>query len=161
MDTAALIAKGGEPAWQETFDHPEHGKLTFVCKAMPTGSDWLRQAMVQDALAPGLMTGTGAVLAAAAAGMQTIIEPPVIDEKRIEDPDNPDHVKIELTRYDPLVDPNTQFPIDVWIAFHAWRIEVLGERTKDAVKNSSGATSGGANDGSSPERSESPQTTLA
>lgn len=161
MDTAATIAQGGQPYWEETFDHPKLGKLTFKVSSLPRTKDWLAHAVAQEQYGPGLsMAGLPSALAAAVAAMKTFIQVPVIDEKRIEDPDN-GHVRIEQTFYDPLEDEHVEFVTLVWASFYNWRAQTLSKETQDAVKNSSGATSGPESAEPSPATTDSPQPTHA
>jgi len=160
MDAVQITARGGEPAWSGTFDHPEYGKLTFTVKRTPRNKDWLNHAVTQEQIAPGLTNGGGSgVLAAAIAGMMTFIDRPVISEDRVEDPDNPDHVTVTQVRYDPLEDESIDYPVQVWLDFMTWRAELLNK--VDEVKNSSGVTSGPTSEDSSPEPTDSLPTTLA
>lgn len=155
MDPVREIAAGGEPAWRQTFTHPEHGELEFVVREMPKTRDWLAHAVAQEALGPGLGGSVNAALAAAVAGMQTFVEVPVLSEEREEDPDNPDHIRIRQVRYDPLDDENFDFPILVWATFMNWRGDLFSRR--EDLKNSSGVTSTASADDSSPASTESPQ----
>lgn len=158
MDDATLIAKGGQPQWTGTFEHPVHGELVFTAR-MPTGSDWCAQSVMQEELAPGGLSGASALLPASIAGLLTILKLPVLSERREEDPDVPGHVKIVQTFYDPREDPYIEFVTRVWLDFYRWRLEILS--LGDKVKNSSGATSGDADGDSSPATTDSPQPTPA
>jgi hypothetical protein len=162
MDPIKEIAAGGQPSWENTFDHSELGKLTFRCKRMPTARQWLDQAIAQDNLQAGLValpSGATVLLAAAIASMQTIIECPVIREDRRVDPDNPDHEWIEQTRYDPLNDPDIAFITAVYLDFWTWRQTLLNR--VEEVGKSSGETSGEGSDESLPPTMDSPSTTHA
>jgi hypothetical protein len=155
---AKQIAQGQQPAWEKTFEHPKHGSLTFRVKKLPTVADWIAHTNVQEQLTPG---GTPSVLSAAVAAMSTFMEVPILDENRIEDPDNPDHFRIEVVRYDPLQDEDFTWVCKVWLDFYAWRETTISDSTQEQVKNSSRATAGDADGGSSLVTTDSPQPTLA
>jgi hypothetical protein len=156
-EIAEQIAAGGEPVWQATFPHPDHGDLTFTVKHMPVARDWLEHYTTMQDLAPGV----NSMLSAGIAGMLTFMDRPVLAENRVEDPDNPTHVRIEKVLYDPLEEQRFEFVMEVWATFTAWRVETLSDETRGAVKNSSGATttSGSETDESSPGITEFPPST--
>lgn len=157
MDEVKTIALGGEPRWEQEFPHPTHGELTFVVERTPRVKDWLAHAAMQEKIAPGLEGAMAGELAAAVAAMYTFMQRPVIAEKRIEDPDTPGHERIEKTLYDPLEDEQMEFPVRVWRAWFEWRIGLLQQR--EALKNSSGVTSGANDADSSPATTTSHPTT--
>jgi hypothetical protein len=142
MDEAKTIALGGQPAWKHTFDHPEHGPLTFSVEKLPTNRDWLALAVASEQLAPSVQSGVGAALAEAIAGLQTIVKRPEISRTEEADPDDASHVKVTVQFYEPLDDQDMGFVTVVWATFMNWRADLLSKDTREQVKNSSGATSG-------------------
>lgn len=159
MDDATMIARGGQPSWSQEFQHPVHGALTFKVKALPKARDWLDMSVLKEQLAPGVIQGSGLMLAEALAGMMTMMERPVLSEEREEDPDNPGHQKLRQTLYDPTEEEQWEFPVIVWSAFMAWRIKTLSPDVAEQVKNSSGATSGSETDAQSLATTDSPPST--
>jgi hypothetical protein len=127
MDHATTIARDAQPSWEQTFDHPEHGKLTFKVPKLPTTMDWLRVESTREQLAPAIAAGAGAgaALSEAIAGILALMSRPVIREERFEDPDTPGHEKLKQTLYDPREDPRFEFALVVWGAFNVWRNDVL------------------------------------
>jgi hypothetical protein len=161
MDEAKTIALGGHPAWKHTFDHPEHGPLTFSVEKLPTNRDWLNLAVASELAAPGVQSGVGAALAEAIAGLQTIIKRPEISREEVPDPDDSSHVKVTITFYEPLDDQDMGFVTLVWATFMNWRAELLSKDTREQVKNSSGATNGLESVASSPDATDSRSPILA
>lgn len=154
---ARAIAAGNEPYWEGTFEHPDHGELTFRVKRKPQVMDWLAHTNAQYAL-----TGDApSVLSGAVAGLQTFVECPVIREEPEDDNPDGDYVRVKQVRYDPLTDEHMEFPVQVFGAFFKWRAETLSDDTREQVKNSSGATSGPSDGEPLPEPTASPPLTAA
>lgn len=172
------IARGEPASWEGTFKHPRYGDLTCRVPELPKNKDWLRHATLQDELIIELgaktvvgedgerrtvlgnpnNVGSGtAQLASAIAALKTIIQVPVIEERRIEDPENAAHERIEKVYYDPLEDDDMSFALQVWTEFWVFRLALLN-KVGDLGK-SSGETPGSASDASSPAATVSPSTT--
>lgn len=164
MDAIEQIAHGGDASWEGTFSHPEHGELTFRVPRTLTNSDWIRHTNAIDRIVrshggdPNDASARTTLFASACAGILELMERPVILEREIEDPENQDHVKIERVRYDPLLDENMNFPVQVWDAYFTWRNrlhERIGELGKD-----SGETHGSGSGEPSPAATGSPSMIL-
>lgn len=155
------IAHGGQPVWEETFEHPDHGPLTFKAK-LPTAIQLTHHSIGMDNLLgalfaePSLQTQ---IMAAAITGLKVLIERPVVDEKRSEDPDT-GLTKIEKVFYDPDTELHESFLNDVWRSYAEWRQEFTNPKKVAALGNSSGETNGSDSNESSTATTDSPSTTL-
>lgn len=165
---AQTIARGGNVPWEQTFPHPQHGELTFRATLPKTRQTLRHQLALDEQIAelgdPATAGRMSMILAAALAGMQLVdaltgeailITLPKIAEKR--EPNDAGGEKVTPIFYDAGEDLDANFPIDVWLAYSAWRKSVLEE--VDAVKGFSGETSGGASDTPSIAPMVSPSTT--
>lgn len=163
MDPIDAIANGGEPAWSETFTHPKHGEIAFSVTKTPCNKDWIRQANTLDRIVreyggdPNDASARTTLFANACAGILTLMDRPVIAERRIVDPENEDHQQIETVRYDPLEDEDMGFPMQVWTSYFSWRNDLLDSLPE--LGKDSGETSGSASDAQSPAVTVSPSTT--
>jgi hypothetical protein len=159
-DPVKVIARGGQPSWEETYEHPEHGEMTFKGK-LPTARQLMEQSIAMDNLLAELSGDNQArsgtvMLASSITGMLHVLELPVVREERVvEDPDS-GHEVIHQIRYDPMEEPDTEFLVNVWADFWLWRqnqLERIGE-----LKNSSGETSGNGSSEPSNATTDSPST---
>lgn len=152
------IAVGGQPQWEETFEHRQFGKLTFKAK-LPTALALARHSIEMDNLLTDLYgearLGTQLIVAAIA-GLKTLIELPVVSETRREDEDVPERVVIEKVYYDPEAETDETFLSEVWTSFSLWRTKFIDK--VDELKNSSGETSGNGSSESSTATTDSPST---
>lgn len=172
VDPLKTIAAGGNPVWEQTYKHPVHGDLTFR-GALPTADKLTEQSIMADYLADQAaerlsaatgtsisvenLSGDSALLVAAIAGVATLLELPVLREDRIEDPDRPEHVRIDRVRYNPREEQFEAFLVRVWVDYATWRVGMI-ERV-DELGKSSGVTTGQDSNGESSEPTESPITT--
>jgi hypothetical protein len=154
------VAHGGQPVWEETFEHPEHGPLKFTAK-LPTALLLTKQSIEMDNILADL-TGEPSfqtqVMAAAISGLKVLIRVPVIHETRKHD-DDTGKTTIEKVYYDPEAELHEAFLGDVWRAYSVWRSSFVNK--VDELKNSSGETSGSGSNESSTATTVSPSTTPA
>lgn len=156
------IAHGGQPVWEETFEHPEHGPLTFKAK-LPTAIQLTRHSIEMDNLLAALYGEPSfqtQIMVAAIAGLKTLIERPVVAEKRFED-DDTGMTKIEKLYYDPDSEVHEAFLGDVWRSYAEWRADFTNPKKVKSLGNSSGETSGSGSSESSTATTDSPSTTPA
>jgi hypothetical protein len=171
MDPIEQIARGENPAWEITLEHPQYGPLTFRLDGLPKNAEWLRHAMRTDELLreagarelpdgrviPGNPDDAGTATklwAASLAGTQVLFAPVVIRERRVEDAES-GHERIEKDYLDPAAD-DTEIAVEAWLQFRAWHAELL-DRGADLGKGS-GETTGSESDASSPAGTDSPST---
>lgn len=158
------IANGGAPQeWRHTARHPTHGDLTFTAQ-LPTALTLSRQSIAMDNLLTELSPAAEPraatmILVAAIAGLQTLVNLPVIREDPTQDPDDPARLVVRRVYYDPATETDEGFLVDVWLAFSGWRQSFI-ERA-DELGNSSGETSGSDSSTESTSPTASPSTTLA
>lgn len=160
-DPLKVVAHGEQPVWESEREHPVHGKLTFKA-GLPTARQLARHSVEMDNLLadlgeagdprPGTM-----VLVAAIAGIGTLVEPPVVSEKREEDEDG--NVRVAQVRYDASEETRTDFLVDLWMEYSQWRADFL-ERV-DELGNSSRGTNGSGSSEPSTATTASPTTTPA
>lgn len=164
-DPLRTVAHGGQPEWEGTYEHLEHGELTFKAKLPKTKALTAHSIAMDNELAeltapegprPGTM-----ILVAALAGMKTLVELPVIDRREETDEDAPGRTKIVTVYYDPDEEVDTGFLVQVWTDFSVWRQTFLTRVGE--LGNSSGETSSPGNDSSesSSDTTGSPSTTPA
>lgn len=154
------IANGITPEWEQTFEHPVFGPLTFKAKlpkakALAAHSIEMDEQLGQMEATPRPST---MVLVAAIAGVKTLLERPVIRERREYD-ESVSREVVHQDLYDPEEEVSEEFLADVWMAFSLWRNSFLlrvGE-----LGNSSGETTGSSSSEPSSEPTDSPSTTLA
>lgn len=162
-DPLQTIAEGGDPCWEQTYDHPVHGELVFRTSRMPKNEDWLvHAARVDEMLAsrgldPDAVGQRTATYAAAMVGIGTIIEPPILETKIVAVEGEAGHQKEQVIRYDPLED-DSNVPVRAWMDFNRWRQEIMARAAEGELGNSSGETPGSASGDSSPEPTASPST---
>lgn len=159
MDDIKTIAHGEQPRWEKTYKHPIHGELTFQAK-LPTARQLTRQSVTMDNLVADLGAGVEArtgtlVLASALAGLTTIVDLPVVDEKRTHDPEL-DRETVTKVFYDPMEETDTGFVVEVWSDFWAWRQQFIDQ--VDRLKDFSEGTRGNASSESSTGTTGSPST---
>ncbi len=151
------IADGIQPVWTETFDHPIYGPLTFSAK-LPNALTLAQQSVEMDNLLGRLdaepRSGT-MVLVAAIAGLKTLVDRPVIRERRVEEPEN-DHTIIEKDYYDPEEEVSEVFLVRVWTEFSMWRAAFLEEAER--LGESSRETAGPGSNEPSTSPTDSPST---
>jgi hypothetical protein len=162
MQDIKAIAEGRQPKpWVYTATHPVYGELTFRAE-LPRVRQLTEHSKERDNLLAGLDTEPGMntlILCSAIAALKTLIQVPVIREERVEDEDDPAHVKITKVYYDAEAEYSEAFLADVWIAYANWRASFLEPQATDALGESSGET--GGDDSSEPSNgiSDSPSTT--
>lgn len=159
---AEKIARGENPEWVETFEHPTYGQLTFRGR-LPTATALLEHhVQIDNRLAnlDGPPRTSTMIIVSALAGLSgsLLVECPVVAETREPD-DERGSERVTKVYYDPDEETDLDFLSTVWLAFSAWRQEKLGE--VDAVKGPSGETSGSASSESSSAPTGSPSTTPA
>jgi hypothetical protein len=153
------IAHGGQPVWEETFEHPEYGPLTFKAK-LPTALVLTAHSIEMDNMfgllyaEPSLQTQ---IMVAAISGVKVLMERPVVAEKRTEDPDN-GMVRVEKVFYDPDAEIHESFLGDVWRSYSEWRQDFTNPKKVAALGNSSGETNGSDSNESSTATTDSPST---
>lgn len=168
--TAQVIARGGNPHWEQVFPHPQHGELTFKANLPRAGAVLgLHVALDMRLQELGDLSGARAttmILASALAGLELVdgitgearmMMLPEVSREEVQGENGA--LQVRRVFYDAEQEPNPQFVIDVWTAFSEWRASILGEL--DAVKGPSGETSGSGSSTSSTAPTASPSTTLA
>lgn len=141
------IAAGEPVTWSKTFQHPVYGELVAQIDDMPKGSDWMRHSNCTDEVItyfggdPDQASQTTKTLASAIAAFKTLFVPIEVGERRLEDPEDPSHEKIQKVFYEPLDDEDTTIALEVWIEFWAWRMRLLRGGTA-ALEKPSGETPG-------------------
>lgn len=147
------IAAGRTPAWEQSFEHRVHGRLTFR-GSLPTARQQVLHAIEMDNLLATLDDEAGPrggtlVLVAAMAGMRArdtsrpsrgvLLELPAISEEKVEDAET-GKATVKRAFYDVDAETDVAFPVDVWVAYSEWCDEQLSEEAVEAVKGPSGAT---------------------
>jgi hypothetical protein len=156
-----VVADGGNDEFDQTFSHPVHGELTFKAK-LPTSVQLLAHRVAMDNYLAGLVgepSRATFMLAASIAGLQTIMELPVVKEGREVLDEESGHEQVTKIRYDPAAEVDDNFPVMVWGAFSEWRVGFLDQLGD--LKNSSGETRGLDSSESSTAPTGSPSTTPA
>lgn len=140
------IAQGIQPEWEHEHVHPVHGPLVFKAK-LPTAIDLANQSVEMDNLLGNLEgepRATTMILVAAIAGLKTLVECPVLRERRVEDPEN-EHVVVRQERYSPEEETSEVFLVEVWTAFSMWRNSFM-VRADDLGESSGETTGNGSNE---------------
>jgi hypothetical protein len=153
---ARTIAAGGNPLFEQTFEHPVHGPLTFRGR-LPLATDSLRHSVAIDNLLVELAPGADPsfqtkVVAGAIAGMTVPDNAPAGKALMLElpevarDPDPEDEGRVRVRYYDAATEASMEFLAEVWLAYSGWRAQMLSDETVEAVGESSGgpAMSSGA-----------------
>jgi hypothetical protein len=146
---ARTIAAGGNPKWEQSFTHAQHGEIVFKAR-LPLATDSLRHSIEMDNLLQELSGDPSwqtRVTAAAIAGMTVpdenpagkalMLELPVVSREA--DPD--DEGRVTQHYYDASAEVDLSFLSDVWIAYSLWRSTQLSDDTVEQVGKSSGGPS--------------------
>jgi hypothetical protein len=158
------IAQGREPKpWRGTFQHPVHGDLQFTMH-LPRAAQLMEHSVAMDNMLEKLdaspREGTMR-LVAALAGLQTLMELPVVDRKEEESELSDVEERVTLIRYDPINDFNQLFPVAVWEAASVWRQALLDKDFFERLGKGSEPTPGEGSSTASDEPTASPSTTPA
>lgn len=166
---AQTIARGGNPPWEQTFEHPRHGPLTFRGQ-LPTNGQTLAHRVALDArLAelPDVATARNPtlILAAGLAAMELVDGASgaarllMLPEISRTEEETERGTIVRKVFYNADEDTDADFVVDVWMAYSAWRASLLEEL--DAVKGPSGEITGSGSSTSSTAPTVSPSTTPA
>lgn len=146
------IAAGGNPVYEHTLTHREHGELTFRGR-LPLAMDSLRHSIRVDELLAELSPGVEPsfqtkVTAAAIAGLSVplgnapgkalMLELPVVDEQAVETEEGTQTVR---HYYDVTAEKALDFLHELWLDYSLWRGDLLTDETVEAVGESSAGPS--------------------
>ena len=162
-DLKAIAEQRPPKPWMYTAHHPIHGDLTFRAARLPVATEILAHRVRMDNLLAALSSeareGTG-TLAAAIAGVGTLVEAPVAGKTTKTDPLDPARTVIEIVYYDAASEVDEAFLTNMWMAFSAWRQSFVLQRSLDTLGESSGETAGSGSVTGSAEPTVSPSTIL-
>lgn len=156
----AKVARGETPVWEGTFKHALHGELRFSAP-LPKAVALAEQTIETDNLLANLdgpPREATMILVAAMAGFKTLLDLPVIEERREEDEET-GKVTVERVYYDVDDELDVAFPVTVWRDFSEWRQGFIDGL--DDLKKGLGETRGSGSSEPSSDRSGSPSTTPA
>lgn len=143
MSDSRKIAVGGNPDFEHTLTHPEHGELVFRAK-LPLAAKILEHQVAADERLGGAENPSFQTITLAH-GMAALKDGMLItaytSEEQTEDEET-GRVHVEREFYDPDTEPNVGVIFEVWTAFTQWRMDQLAayQEVKTAVGESEGQT---------------------